>query len=208
MVQPTEYLKYEFSDTEIADAARDLATANRKRSSLEQRKKEVDSAIKAEIEEQNSIIGRLSQLIGTGFEYRDIDVRVELDTPEKGTKRIIRIDTGEEVAVKFMTESDKQMAFDLQTEAEAAAQKEAEEKARAERERVIVTPPPVLNAIEAPAEHTLSIMQADGTYKPLDSVADVQEAMEGAPLASTSAIGTGTHQKKRKGKEAAAGEQQ
>src|ERR1035438_6248022 len=96
MKNPTEYLKYQYTDTEIADSARDLAAANRKRTNLEQRKKEVDSSIKAEIEAENSIIARLSQLIGTGFEYRDIEVRIQLDTPEVGKKTIYRIDRSEE----------------------------------------------------------------------------------------------------------------
>lgn len=128
----TEYLKYEFTDEEIAEVARDLAAANRKRASLEQRKKEVDAAIKAEIESENSVIGRLSNLIVVGHEYRDIEVRIELDTPEPGKKRIVRLDTGEEVAVKNMTDQDRQMVIDLQSAAEA-------EEAKVEP---IVTPPP------------------------------------------------------------------
>jgi hypothetical protein len=209
---PTEYLRYEFTDTEIADAARDLATANRKRTSLEQRKKEVDSAIKAEIEAENSIIARLSQLIGTGYEYRDIEVRIELDTPEAGKKRIVRLDTGEEVAVKFMTESEKQMCLDLQTKAEAEEEAAREAAIKAEQEKAIVTPPPVLKALgedpDSPTA-TLSILQPDGTYRPIAEVTDIEGPSEGAPLASASAMGTGTHQKKgKRGKEAAAGESQ
>lgn len=185
MQTPTEYLRYEFTDAEIADAARDLATANRKRSSLEQRKKEVDSAIKAEIEEQNSIIGRLSQLIGTGFEYRDIEVRIQLDTPEPGKKTIYRIDTGEEVAVKAMTESEKQMSLDLQTKAEV---EEEEARAKAESDKVIVTPPPVLQALPEPEVMTAA------------------EVEQGASVAPAAVMG-GTHQKKgKRGKEAAAGD--
>ena len=195
MVQPTEYLKYDFSDTEIADAARDLATANRKRSSLEQRKKEVDSAIKAEIEEQNSIIGRLSQLIGTGFEYRDIEVRICLDTPEPGKKTIYRIDTGEEVAVKPMTESEKQMSLDLQTAAEAA---EEEARAKEESDKGIVTPPPVLQALPEPEV----MMSSDVAQEMISKAIDLHGG-----LASAAQMGTGTHQKKgKRGKEAAAGE--
>ncbi len=179
MNQPTEYLKYHYTDQEIAEAARELANANRKRSSLEQRKKEVDSAIKAEIECENSIIGRLSNLIGTGFEYRDIPVTIELDTPEVGKKRIVRLDTGEEVSVKPMTDSDRQMVLDLQTKAEAA---EAEaQKAR----EPIITPPPMLTALPEP-----EVMSA------------AEVAAEGPTLAPAPTMG-GTHQResrKQRGK--------
>jgi hypothetical protein len=69
----TQYLKYTFTDPEINEAAKDLARAAQTRSNLEQRKKEVDASLKAEIEAQNSIVGHLSSSINNGYEYRDID---------------------------------------------------------------------------------------------------------------------------------------
>ena len=153
----TEYLKYEFSDAEITDAAKELARAAQQRASLEQRKKEVDSQLKADIEAQNSIVGRLSSYINTGYEYRDIECRIELDTPEPGKKRIVRVDNGEEVKVVPMTDADKQTSLDLQEKADEADKKEL----------IITDPPPVLQ-IEAPAA---------------------------APLASAATMG-GSHQKK------------
>lgn len=172
----TEYLKYEYTDLEIADAARDLARANRTRASLEQRKKEVDSAIKAEIECENSIIARLSNLIATGSEYRDIEVRIELDTPETGKKRIVRLDTGEEVAVKNMTDQDRQMVIDLQSAAEA-------EEAKAEP---IVTPPPYQQRIEASPVDPLGKEEAH-----------TLEVVNGATLGPAVLHG-GTHQSKKR----------
>lgn len=180
--QPTEYLKYEYTDEEIADAARELATANKKRTSLEQRKKEVDAAIKAEIEVENSAIGRLSNLISTGFEYRDIEVTWTLDTPEDGMKRCVRNDTGEEVKVVRMTDSDRQFALDLKTAAEAA---EAAEQERVEREKAelqeaygsgaIVTPPPLLARIEAPTPEVAPDEITNGvTVLPMDSPGEEQ----------------------------------
>ncbi len=141
-------LKCDLTDAEIADTARDLARANSQKKSIEDQKKEVDAQLKADIAAQDSIIGRLSALINTGHEYRNIECRIELDTPESGKKTIIRLDTGEIVNVKPMTDEDRQMALDLQTEAEAATQKEADERAKAEAEKVIVTPPPDLRLIE------------------------------------------------------------
>ena len=109
----TEFLRCEFSDEEITQAAKDLAKANQMKSTLEQRKKEVDASLKADIESQNSTIARLAQMISVGFEYRDVECRVDLDTPEAGRKTIIRLDTGEEVKVVLMTDQDKQMALEL-----------------------------------------------------------------------------------------------
>lgn len=180
-----EYLKCDLTDTEIADAARELAKANARRASIEQQKKEVDSQLKGEIEAQNTVIARLAQLINAGHEYRNIDCRVELDTPEAGKKTIVRLDTGEVVNIKPMTDADRQMVIDLQAEAEAA-----EEVARqSEVERVIVTPPPVLPQLPAPVE--------------VATAAEVA-AEDGAPLAQAAVMG-GTHQKRNRGKDAAAG---
>ncbi len=114
-----------------------------------------------------------------GHEYRDIEVRIELDTPEVGKKRIIRLDTGEEVAVKPMTDSDRQMVIDLQEKAEAA---EAEQEAAKEP---IVTPPPYQQRIDAPEEvHT-------------------PEVINGATLAPAVLAG-GTHQSKKRKRNAEA----
>lgn len=111
-------MKCEFTDAEITALAKELAAANNTRDELEQQKKQVDSQLKADIEVQNSTIGRLSRLIGSGWEMRNVEVRIELDTPEPGKKRVVRIDTGEEVAVKAMTDRDRQMVLDLQSAAE------------------------------------------------------------------------------------------
>lgn len=131
----TEYLRCDLTDTEIADAARDLARANAKRAAIEQQKKEVDSQLKAEIAAQDTVIARLSTLINTGHEYRNIDCRIDLDTPDKGRKRIVRLDTGEEVAIKPMTDADKQMALELEEEARQESIVEEELKSQKKSKR-------------------------------------------------------------------------
>lgn len=109
----TEYLKCDFTDAEISDRAKELASANRRRTSIEQQKKEIDSDLKSQIEAENSKIQRLADQISMGYEYRNIDCLVELDTPELGKKRIVRVDTGEEVKVVAMIADDKQASLDL-----------------------------------------------------------------------------------------------
>lgn len=193
-----EYLKCDLTDAEIADAARELARANNRKGSIESQKKEVDAQLKAEIAAQESVISRLSALIESGHEYRNIDCRVELDTPEPGRKTVVRLDTGEIVNVKPMTDADRQMVIDLQTEAEAAEEKAREEAIKAEQEKVIVTPPPVLTALPEPevmsAEDQTTTMQAplpEGTWTPDRRDTD---------------IGAHPAQKRKRGKDAAAGE--
>lgn len=131
MSKINEYVKVVFTDAEVADFARGLAQANRKRSSIEQQKKEVDTQLKAEIEAENTNIKRLSDHISNGHEYRNVECRVDLDTPEDGKRSIVRLDTGEVVKVQPMTDMDRQMRLELKTaeEARIAAEPVAEEKA-------------------------------------------------------------------------------
>lgn len=95
--------------------------------------------------------------------------------PEPGKKRIVRLDTGEEVAVKIMTDHDRQMVLDLQQKAEA------EEAAKEPEKEPIITPPPVLTRIEAPMEAITPT-----------------EVVNGSTLASAAIAGTGTHQNKKR----------
>lgn len=189
MERKYEYLRYEYTPDEITAAAHDLATANRKRDGIEQRKKEVVASLKSEFEEQNSAIAQLANLIAMGFEYRNIEVRIELDTPESGKKRTIRLDTGEEVSVKAMTDTDRQMVLDLQTKAEAA---EAEEKKAKEP---IVTPPPFVMRLEA-GEVDMTPEQASQMV--IDAINGGKPA-SGPTLAPARTQG-GTHQKGTRGK--------
>lgn len=185
----TEYLKCDFTDSEIAEAAKELARANSRKASIEQQKKDVDAQLKSEIVAQETIIGRLAAQINTGSEYRNVECRVELDTPEAGKKRTIRLDTGEEVSVKAMTDTDRQMVLDLQGKAEAA---EAEEKKAKEP---IVTPPPFVPRLGAGAPSLADI----GDIQAQTGYTLVVPALAGPTLAPARTQG-GTHQKGTKGR--------
>lgn len=113
MTKYTEHLKYEFSDAEIAQFAKELARANARKVSIEQQKKEVDTQLKAEIEVQNSSLARLSAMINAGCEYRLVECDFRMDSPEVGKKTVFRVDTGEDIKVLMMTDADRQMLLDL-----------------------------------------------------------------------------------------------
>lgn len=187
----TEYLKCDFTDSEIAEAAKELARANSRKASIEQQKKDVDAQLKSEIVAQETIIGRLAAQINTGSEYRNVECRVELDTPEAGKKRTIRLDTGEEVSVKPMTDTDRQMVLDLQGKAEA------EEAAKNPPKEPIVTPPPLVMRLEA-GEVDMTPEQASQMV--IDAINGGKPAA-GPTLAPARTQG-GTHQKGTRGKRA------
>ena len=206
-----EFLKCDYSPAEMAEMATDLARSNQCRGSLEQQKKQIDSQLKSQIEEQNTIIGRLSSALVSRCEWRNVECRVELDTPGKGRKRIVRLDTGEEVRVILMTDEDRQMVMDLQEKAEAAEASAFAASNEGAKQEAIVTPPPVLTALPAPDSGSVTDgkSHADNGVEVTMSSDVAQEMISKAidlhgGLASAVSMG-GTHQKKR-GKQAAAGD--
>lgn len=108
MQTTTEWLKYEFSEDELKEFAKKLAYETRELMENEETKKSVMSDFKSKIESSKEKISKLSNLINNGYEYRNIDCEVQLNSPEDGQKTIIRKDTGEVVKSLSMTEEEKQ----------------------------------------------------------------------------------------------------
>jgi len=73
-----------------------LAHANQNLYSLENKKKAYNTQIKAEMEKSEAEVAYLSQAIGSGKEYREIECRIEYDWDDN-KMFWIRIDTGEPV---------------------------------------------------------------------------------------------------------------
>jgi hypothetical protein len=109
----TELLRCDFTPDEWTENARQLATATRLRSELEQEKKEIDSQYKAKIEEQIGRASKLAALLGAGYEMRNVPCEILLDKPELGQATIVRRDTGEIVRTRPMTEMERQAVLDF-----------------------------------------------------------------------------------------------
>lgn len=104
--------KYVFTQDEINRLGKELAQQNRERTSAEDEKKSVTSDFKARIDGLDARINRLSNNISNGFEYKDMDVTLELDLEAK--KRIFRrIDTNEIVKEEEMHPEDYQTEAEL-----------------------------------------------------------------------------------------------
>jgi hypothetical protein len=71
------------------------AEALQKMEEAENRKKEFDSQIKADIERYEARAHEIGHKLTSGKEYRDVECTIEYDWKEK-TRRWIRKDTGEE----------------------------------------------------------------------------------------------------------------
>lgn len=172
-----EHLKYQFNNDQLADLAKESARASKLKKSIEERQKEVVAQFKADLAVQENVVNRLSTLIDNGYEYRDIECRIELGSPSTLQKTCYRTDTGEEVWVKLMTDQDRQFVLDLQQKAEA-------EEAANQPADPIITPPPYVPRLDEPG-------LVEAVVEMLDGMAS------GAPLAQAAVMG-GTHQRKQR----------
>ncbi len=113
-----EYLKYTFSDPEQSENAKQLARKTQQLVELDLKKKQLMADIKAEAEEGASAVARLARWVNDGYDFRMIDCEVQYDRPKRGQKRIVRLDTGEEVVTRNMDSAELQDSLPLTDEPE------------------------------------------------------------------------------------------
>lgn len=113
-----EYLKYTFSDPEQSENAKQLARKTQQLVELDLKKKQLMADIKAEAEEGASAVVRLARWVNDGYDFRMIDCEVQYDRPKRGQKRIVRLDTGEEVVTRNMDSAELQDSLPLTDEPE------------------------------------------------------------------------------------------
>lgn len=79
-------IRYAFTEAELQDKSKQLATACTEKQHIEDEKKSVNSDFKAKIDAKTSSINLLSNHISNGFEMRNVECEVEKDF-EKGIKK-------------------------------------------------------------------------------------------------------------------------
>lgn len=102
-VKVKEYLRYSFSEEETKGIAKELALAVTRKTRAEEEQKSAQAQFKQRIESEIAMIGRLSNNINMGWDMREIDCEVQYHAPNQGMKRIVRLDTGEEVSTLAMS---------------------------------------------------------------------------------------------------------
>lgn len=102
ILKTKESLRYEFSDAETLDLSRELARSYQEVSLIEEGKDKVVADFKAQIQAKQNIISDVSRRINNGYEWRMIECEVRYHDPEKGSKTLIRLDTGEVVRTTRM----------------------------------------------------------------------------------------------------------
>lgn len=106
-----ESIKYTFSNTEIRELGEGLAREAQTVFDLKAEKKSLSAALTAKVEAANNRVADLTTKINNGYELREVECLVLMETPRAGMKRIIRIDNNETVREEAMTMAEMQRGF-------------------------------------------------------------------------------------------------
>lgn len=103
----TKNLKCMLTPDETRTYGMELARANASKDEAEERKKEVDAQLKAEIESHSTRALNLARKINNGYEYRDVKCSMAFDW-EANSVTVTRTDTDEVIELRAMTEDERQ----------------------------------------------------------------------------------------------------
>jgi hypothetical protein len=106
-----EKVKYIFNEAERRELGEALARENQTVIDLKEEKKAKVAEFAALIEAANKRALDLVTRIISGYEEREVEVLVLLETPRPGLKRVIRVDTNETLFDLPMTISEMQSSF-------------------------------------------------------------------------------------------------
>ncbi|MEN6533817.1 MAG: hypothetical protein ABFD89_09160 [Bryobacteraceae bacterium] len=113
MLKDTDYLTYTFTDPELLELAREQSRVIQEKGVLEKKKSELAKSLGGEIEGKQSRIDKIAECIRSGYEWRDVEIEVRLDSPENGKAEIVRLDTGEVYKTRPMTPDELQLKLDI-----------------------------------------------------------------------------------------------
>ena len=119
-VPETKYLKVTFTRDQRAEFALELARKTQHLGELDQQKKEVASALKAQIEEEIAKQQKLARFVNDGYDFRDVEIHWMMNYPRSGQKTAVRIDNEETTGI-VEAMSDKERQEDLPFDDEPAA---------------------------------------------------------------------------------------
>jgi len=106
-----EAIKYTFDENEIRKLGEALARDTQVVFDLRERKASEAATLSAAIKTAEQRVGDLTTKINSGFEMREVECMVLMEIPRPGMKRIIRIDTNEQVRDEPMTMQEMQGNF-------------------------------------------------------------------------------------------------
>ncbi len=106
-------LRHTFTPNETIEIARKMAESSRELAQAEDEKKAVTSQLKAKVDGISARVTEYAGKINAGFEYRNTQVLVKYNTPKTGVKRMVRLDTNENIGDEDMSMSEMQTELPL-----------------------------------------------------------------------------------------------
>ncbi len=107
MAKIFETLKCDLTDEELLETGRQLARAQSNLTHAEANKKQIDARLKGEIDGYRLQAAELSERVNTGYELRAVECKEVPDRLNLNVQ-IIRMDTGELVRQRAMTERERE----------------------------------------------------------------------------------------------------
>jgi hypothetical protein len=102
-----EFLKCFFTPAERAEFSEEMARQMAAQFEAEEEFKQVKQQFKDRITGHAQAAKKLARRLNFGYEFRSVECAILLDNPAFGKKTIVRTDTGEEVSVRDVEDSDR-----------------------------------------------------------------------------------------------------
>lgn len=109
-----EPVKYTFTQDEIRELGEALAREEQTAFELAEHKAATVAEFMASLKAVNGRVADLVKKINNGYELREVECMVMMETPRPGMKRVIRMDTTEPIRDEPMTVAEMQSSFGFQ----------------------------------------------------------------------------------------------
>jgi hypothetical protein len=106
-----ELCRYQFSNDELRVLGVQLAREAQDAIALKEERATVVADYAARLKEASRRVAEFSHKLNCGYEMRDTECIVMMDSPRPGTKTIVRVDTGEAIREELMAEDERQGAL-------------------------------------------------------------------------------------------------
>jgi hypothetical protein len=111
-----EAVRHTYTSDELRELGTQLAREQQVIMDLETGKAQSTAAFNAQIKEAENRRNGLTIKINNGYEMRETEIMVLLETPRPGMKRLLRVDTGEILRDEPMTLTEMQQSFGFREE--------------------------------------------------------------------------------------------
>lgn len=116
IIKMSQRLRCEYTDLELDEKRDELSEAVIKAGEVEGTKADAAKHFKDQLDILYARSAELSQQIKARGEHRLVDCAVEMNKPNVGEKTVIRLDTGEMVEIKVMTDDERQEEIEFGVE--------------------------------------------------------------------------------------------